>query len=224
MWTTPPKAALKFRMDKAEAAFSKLHHVWCSKLSWKSKSVIFHASILPVLTFGLDLCSLDKQHYKKIESWYFRHLRRALSIKASYYSKVSNFRVWKAAGKPHIPSQTILQQQLKMLIKSTTTPPTEPLHHVVFCPGYKDRIKFSKSKSRGHPARYWFELVVQEALRAYNSYLDHHALQNLRGDFLGLKQLLQKDCKFGEYLMTAPTRTPSCFPLYRKTVGSAWQA
>ena len=179
-WTTPPKVALKFRMDKAEAAFSKLHHVWCSRLPWQSKSVIFHASILPVLTFGLDLCSLEKQHYKKIESLYFRHLRRALSIKASYYSKSSNYRVWKAAGKPHIPFQTILQQQFKMLIKTTTTPPSEPLHHVVFSPGYKDRIKFSKSKSRGHPARYWFELVAQEALRAYNSDLDHHALQDLR--------------------------------------------
>ena len=223
-WTTPPKIAIKFRKEKAEAAFSKLHHVWCSRLPWKAKSTIFHSSIVPVYTFGLDLCSLDKQHFKTIEAWYFRHLRRALSIKASYYSRVSNQRVWKAAGKRPIPSQTILQQQFKMLIKSTTTPPADPLHHVMFSPGYKDRIKFTKSKSRGHPARYWYDLVSQETIRAYHQYLNQHSIRDARKDFLGLKQRIHTDAKFGEYLTTAPTRTPQCFPLYRKTVGSAWQA
>ena len=223
-WTTPPKIAIKFRKEKAEAAFSKLHHVWCSRLPWKAKSTIFHSSIVPVYTFGLDLCSLDKQHFKTIEAWYFRHLRRALSIKASYYSRISNQRVWKAAGKRPIPSQTILQQQFKMLIKSTTTPPADPLHHVMFSPGYKDRIKFTKSKSRGHPARYWYDLVSQEAIRAYHQYLNQHSIRDARKDFLGLKQRIHTDAKFGEYLTTAPTRTPQCFPLYRKTVGSAWQA
>ena len=61
-WTTPPKAAIKFRKEKAEAAFSKLYHVWCSKLPWKAKSIIFHSTIVPVLLYGLDLSSLDKQH------------------------------------------------------------------------------------------------------------------------------------------------------------------
>ena len=103
--------------------------------------MIFHSTIVPVLLHGLDLCSLDKQHYKSIEAWYFRFLRRALSIKHSYCSRISNERVWKAAGKPHIPSQKILQQQLKLLIQCVTTPPTEPFHHVVFSPGNKDRVK-----------------------------------------------------------------------------------
>ena len=222
-WTTPPKAAIKFRKDKAEAAFSKLYHVWCSKLPWKAKSIIFHSTIVPVLLYGLDICSLDKQHYKTIEAWYFRFLRRALSIKHSYYSRISNQRVWKAAGKPHIPSQKLLQQQFKLLIQCVTTPPSEPFHHVVFAPGYKDRVKFTKSKSRGHPARYWFELVSKEALRFLNHYLDYHALTG-RKDFLGLKQLLQKDPKFGEYLATAPTRGAQYFPMYSKTVGGAWQS
>ena len=102
-WTTPPKIAIKFRKEKTEAAFSKLHHVWCSRLPWKSKCTIFHSSVVPVFTYGLDLCSLDKQHYRTIEAWYFRHLRRALSIKASYYSRISNQRVWKAAGKSVCP-------------------------------------------------------------------------------------------------------------------------
>ena len=104
-----------------------------------------------------------------------------------------------------------------------TTPPSEPFHHVVFAPGYKDRVKFTKSKSRGHPARYWFELVSKEAVRFLNHYLDYYALTG-RKDFLGLKQLLQKDPKFGEYLATAPTRGAQYFPMYSKTVGSAWQS
>ena len=223
-WTTPPKIAIKFRKEKAEAAFSKLRHVWCSVLPWKSKSTIFHSFVVPVFTYGLDLCFLDKQHYRSIEAWFFRHFRRALSIKASYYARISNQRVWKAAGKKPMPSQIILQQQFKMLIKSTTTPPSDPLHHVMFSPGYKDRIKFTKSKSRGHPARYWYDLVSQEALRAYHQYFNQRSINDVCKDFLGLKQRINTDTKFGEYLMTVPTRTPHCFPLYRKTVGSAWQA
>ena len=172
----------------------------------------------------MEAAGADKQHYRTIEAWFFRHLRRALSIKASYYSRISNQRVWKAAGKKRMPSQAILQQQFKMLIKSTTTPPTDPLHHVLFSPGYKDRIKFAKSKSRGHPARYWYDQVSQEAIRAYHQYLHQHSISDVRRDFLGPKQRINLEAQFGEYLTTAPTRTPQCFPLYRKTVGSAWQA
>ena len=164
-----------------------------------------------MLTYGLDLCSLNKHHHKSIETWYFRHLRIALPIKTSYYSRIFFHRLWKAAGKPPLPTQLLLGQQNH----------TDPLHPVVFSPGYKDRIKFTKSTSRGHPARYWYELVIQDALRAYHQDLDHHAIVD---DFLGLKQRLNSDPKFGEYLMTAPTCTPHCFPLYRMTVGSAWQA
>ena len=99
--------------------------------------------------------------------------------------------VWKAAGKPYIPSQKLLQQEFKLLIQCVTTPPSEPFHHVVFALGYKDRVKLTKSKSRGHPARYWFELVFKEAVRFLNHYLDYHALTGRR-DFLGIKQMLQK--------------------------------
>ena len=86
-WTTPPKIALKHRIDLANASFSKLHHVWCSKLPWRVKSRIFHSSILPALLYALDTCPLDKQHFRTLEGHYFRLLRRALKIKASYYSR-----------------------------------------------------------------------------------------------------------------------------------------
>ena len=222
-WTTPPKTALKHRADLAKASFSKLHHVWCSKLPWKTKSRIFHSSIAPTLLYGLDTCSFDKSHHKTLEGHYFSLLRRALKIKASYYSRISNQRVWKAAQKPTLPSQIILSQQFKLLVKATTTPPGQPLHHVIFSPGYKDRIKFSKSKSRGHPAKYWYQLVTKEALVFHNQYLSASTAEVTK-DVRGIASLLQKDAKYGESLMTAPTRQPDLFQLYSRTVGSAWQA
>ena len=98
-----------------------------------------------------------------------------------------------------------------------------PFHHVVFSPSYKDRVKFATSKSRGHPARYWFELVSKEAVRFLNHYLDYHAI-TVRRYFLGIKQLLQKDPKFGEYRASAPMRGAQYFPMCSKIVGSAWQS
>ena len=65
--------------------------------------------------------------------------------------------------------------------------------------------------------------VSKEAVRFLNHYLEYHAITGRR-DFLGLKQLLEKDPKFGEYLATAPTRGAQYFPTYSKTVGSAWQS
>ena len=90
-------------------------------------------------------------------------------------------------------------------------------------PGYKDRIKFIKSESRGHPARYWFELVSTDVARLLNRYLDYHAISGRR-DFPGLKQPINRDPKFGEYLATARTRGAQYFQMYSKTVGSAWQS
>ena len=197
--------------------------MWCSKLPWKTKSRIFHSSIAPTLLYGLDTCSFDKSHHKTLEGHYFRLLRRALKIKASYYSRISNQRVWKAAQKPTLPSQIILSQQFKLLVKATTTPPGQPLHHVIFSPGYKDRIKFSKSKSRGHPAKYWYQLVTKEALVFHNQYLSTSTAAVTK-DVRGIARLLQKDANYGESLMTAPTRQPNLFQLYSRTVGSAWQA
>ena len=223
-WTTPPKIAINFRKSKAEAAFSKLYHVWNCKLPKGSKSRIFHSAILPIYTYSLATCSLDKQHFRTIHGWYFRHLRRALGIKHSYYSRIPNVKVWKTAGRPFIPSQTIYKQQFQLLLKSLTTPPNQPVHHVVFSPGFKDRIKFTKSKSRGHPARYWYELVSKEAVRFYQYHLDHHAMPERRRDFLGLIQFLRSDSQFGDTLTTAPTRKPEIFPMFSTSVGSAWQA
>ena len=203
--------AIKHRVELANASFSKLHHIWCSKLPWKTKSRIFHSSIVPALLCALDTCPLDKPHHRTLEGHYFRVLRRALKIKASCYSRISNYRVWKAAQRPLLPSQQILSQELELLIKAMTTPPAQPLHHVIFSPGYQDRVRFSKSKSRGHLAKYRLELVTKQALIFHNQYLDHSDLEVTR-DIKGLARLVQKDGNYGSSLMTAPMRKRTARP------------
>ena len=128
-WTTPPKIAIKHRVDLANASFLKIHDVGHSKLPRKTKSRVYHSSIVPALTYALDTCPLDKHQYRTLEGHYFRRLRRALKIKASYYSRISNYRVWKAAQKPSTPLATYLIPAVQLAHKvydhsagSATTP------------------------------------------------------------------------------------------------------
>ena len=139
---------------QSETAYIKLHHLWRSNIPVKTKSRIFHSTIVPVLLYGLDTLSLEARHFRSIDGWYFRYLRRAIGTKASYYSRISNQRVWNFAFKPVITSQTILKQPLQLLNKSLATPPLDPFHHVMFSSGYKDRVKFTKKYKRGHPGHY----------------------------------------------------------------------
>ena len=146
-----------------------------------------------------------------------------MHIKAYFYSHSTNERVWKVSGKPPLPSQTPLSRQLQQIADITAKQPTDPQHHVVFSPGYKDRVKLTKSKHRGHPCRYSFELTVE---RAYHHYLDHTAtprFRNFRRDFLRLKQVLQEYPAFVSLLVAAPTRQPEFLCFLRCTVGSARQ-
>ena len=162
---------------------------------------------MPSLLYGLSELSLELRHFKTIDAFYHQYLRRCMGIKASYYSRTSNRTVWQMAGKPQLPSQTLLIQQLQRLIKTLATSPQDPLHHVVFSPGYKDRVKFTKGTRRGHPQRYWLELVVAEALQVLKHYLEYNALEH-RKDLLGLKQALTQYPDFSKHLETAPTRQP----------------
>ena len=77
-WEKPTKAALQARAQQAHVSFLKLQHVWQSKLSWKVKSRIFYSCIVPSYLHGLSTLTLEKTHFKTIDGWYFRYLRRAL--------------------------------------------------------------------------------------------------------------------------------------------------
>ena len=153
-WTSPTKTAIEARKALAHSSYMKLRPLWRSKLNWKTKIRIFHASVVPSLTYGLDTLTLEMKHLKTIDAWYYQHLRRCMGIKASYYSHVTNARVWSLAGRPAIPSQQLTSNQLKHLATCLVKPPDCPIHHVVFSPGCKDRIKYTKGLRRGHPQRY----------------------------------------------------------------------
>ena len=99
-------------------------------------------------------------------------------IQASYYTRIPNQRIWNAAGRPTLPSQTLLPKQQSRLIKGTPAAPPDPLHHAIFSPGYQDRIKFPKSRNRGYPRQYWFAVVSSQAIKLAEG-VDHSAqIQN----------------------------------------------
>ena len=96
------------------------------------------------------------------------------------------------------------------------------MQHTFFSPGYKDSIKFTKSRHRGHRARYWYELVSSQAITYLNSHLDHFAPNQRRRDVLGLSQVWPSNNLLGDRLITVPTRPPHIFHTCTKTVGCAW--
>ena len=139
-----------------------------------------------------------KDFHRTIHGWYFPHLRSVLGIKHSYCSRMSNAKVWKQAAISDVNQ-----------INDYATIANAPCG---FSPGFTDRIKFTKSKSRGCLGGYWYELVSKEAVRYYQHRLDYHAMPERRRNVLGLKQFLSFDRTFGNTLTTAPTRTPELFP------------
>ena len=99
---------LKILKAKAHSAHVKLQHVWRSRLCIKAEVRIFHNCIGSSLLHGLDSLTLESRHLNTIDGWYFRYLRRAIGVKASFYSRISNQRVWVLAGRPILPTQILL--------------------------------------------------------------------------------------------------------------------
>ena len=77
-------------------------------------------------------------------------------MKASYYSKITNVEVYRRAGRPKKPSDTLQKLQKNMLKQVFDAQETDPLHHVVFSPALKDRIQ-ATGRRRGGKIPYWLE-------------------------------------------------------------------
>ena len=92
--------------------------------------------------------------------FFYRFLRRAIGIKASYYSRVSNIDVWTQASRPHRPSETIKKTQFNMLREVFSQNMDSPAHNVVFCTGLKDSI-FTQGRRRGMQFPYWIEVMIK---------------------------------------------------------------
>ena len=142
-WDDPTKTAINHRIQLAKAAYSKLAPFWRSKVPLSVKLRVFESNIVSVATYSLATLTLEDKHLKQIDSWYFNYLRRVVGIKASYYSRIPNKAVWLKANKPATPSQTLMSAQFKLLTESILTPTDDPFHHVMFSPGYTDRVNLS---------------------------------------------------------------------------------
>ena len=126
-WTAPTKTAIEARKALARSSYMRLQPLWRSKLNWKTKVRIFHASAVPSLTYGLDTFTLEMRRLKTIDAWYYQHLRRCMGIKASYYSHVTSAIVSSLASRPTIPSQQLTSNQLKQLATCLVKPPDDPI-------------------------------------------------------------------------------------------------
>ena len=140
-WDKPFESAFQHRLGVSETSYKKLRLVWNSSMTRARKVKIFQATFLPSLIYGLDALTLtDKDDLRRIDAQYYRFLRRAIGIKASYYSRVSNEDVWAQAGRPQRPSELLYALQHKMLQEVFASSMDNPLHNVVFATAYKDRI------------------------------------------------------------------------------------
>ena len=158
-WSKPFEVAFKHRAALAETAYKKLRVVWNSSLQYREKLKIFQSVFIAALIYGLDALTLQDKHLKRIDAYHIRFLRRIVGIIASYYSRITNLEVYRRAGKPRKPSQTLNKLQLNMLHHIYQASITDPLHHVVFCSAYKDRIQVT-GRRRGGKIPYWLEITT----------------------------------------------------------------
>ena len=131
--------------------------IWNSSLRRKEKVRIFEATFTSILLYGLDTLTLTPKQLHRIDGQYYRSLRRAIGIEASYYSHISNQEVWTQASKPTLPSQTLSHRQYQLYIQVIQQPREDPTHNVIFGPAFKDRILL-KGRRRGIKFPYWVEV------------------------------------------------------------------
>jgi hypothetical protein len=206
-WDHPTETAIAARFSIARTALQSIRLVWNSRLPQTTKLYIFHSVVVSSLTYGLNCLTLAHKHFKLIDGYYFRLLRRVLGIPASYISRVSNFTVWQRAGKPTTASQIVLKQQTEILLEVLATPPDDPYHHVIFSSAYRDRIAATQKTTRGRPSQHWLHNMLSFLQEPTNLYFSHHpSIQNP----MRLKQLLQNTPNFKGFLVMAPTRASIC--------------
>ena len=202
-WQKPTDTALTARFGLASAAYKSLRTIWNSRLTIRVKLRIFQSVIVSTLIYSLDSLTMLPKHFRRLNSFFFRLLRRVVGVKAAYISRVSNITVWELAGHPTTPAQIILQQQTKLLLKCLATPPNDPFHHVVFCSALRDRIECNKKSSRGRPPPHWLSLMLGYLQLPINHFFPHHPQIT---NPMTLRQLIHKTPQLSEFLVTAPTR------------------
>ena len=142
------EVAFMHRLGVAETAYKKMRLVWNCNMPRRRKVKLFMATFVPCLTYGRDALTLATKDLKHIDGQFYRFLRRAIGIKASFYSRISNAEVWEQASRPRRPSETLHKTQYKMMREVYCSNMDNPIHNVVFCTGFKDRI-YTQGRRRG---------------------------------------------------------------------------
>ena len=163
------EVAFMHRLGVAETAYKKMRLVWNCNMPRRRKIKLFMATFVPCLTYGLDALTLTTKDLKRIDGQVYRFLRRAIGIKASFYSRISNAEVWEQASRPRRPSETLHKTQYKMTREVYCSNMDNPVHNVVFCTGFKDRI-YTQGRRRGMQFPYW----VETTLKRYQPGLSDH--------------------------------------------------
>ena len=156
-WDKSFELAFYHRLGLAEEAYKKLRLIWNSPKTRQSKVRLFQAIFLPILLYGLDTLTLTTKMLARIDGQYYRFLRRAIGIKASYYSRVTNQSVWEQAGQPELPSERLNYLQYKLTVQIYGSHRSDPMHNVVFASAFKDRI-LTAGRRRGMQFPYWIEV------------------------------------------------------------------
>ena len=203
-----PTATCSALFGLASAAYKSLRTLWNSRLPIRVKLRIFQSVVVSALIYSLDSLTMLPNHFRRLNSIYFRLLRRVVGVKAAYISRVSNITVWGLAGRPTTPAQLILQQQIKLLLTCLATPPNDPFHHIVFCSALRDRTECNKKSSRGRPPPHWLSLMLDYLQLPINHFFPHHPQIT---NPMTLQQLINKTPRLTGFLVAAPT-CASLFP------------
>ena len=107
--------------------------------------------------------------------------------------------------KTYSPSRLLTSLQLKGLATCLAKPPSDPIRHIVFSPGCKDRIKYTKGLRRGHPQRYWLESNLETALPFLEAHAEHTA-KEYRHEAIGIEHMLNKESDISGDCACAPKR------------------
>ena len=138
--------------------------------------------------YSLEALTLTDKVLHRIDAVFYRLLRRCIGIKASFYSRVSNQDVWQQAGEPTPPSKLLNSKQKDFLGSVFLANPKDPIHSIVLCSAYKDRI-LTQGKRRGRKCPYWLEVVTS---RHYPQiWQDHNALFGANFKYVTLLRLLR---------------------------------
>lgn len=154
---------ITMRLGKATSEFKKLSNVWNSTLSKKLRVKIFMAIFPPMITYSLQTVVLGITARKQIDAWFYRHLRKVLRIKASYYSRISNAIVFRQSGLQYTKPQQLDKLTLKLLHQQLFSDTDDPLFHVSLTASLQDKVASAKQPNRGRPRDHWLKQATQLA-------------------------------------------------------------